>query len=212
MATAKQDDETLAQDAAQTQVQELRARAALAMMIASVAIGFIAGRASVWFVPFDAPRPTIAGQQTAKLNRTDAGPPPSSDGKSSRPPTPLALPEKPAGSERTPGPPVPSAVVSAPVTPSGAGAQGPEPAGKADPGAARQGVTLVNPGYVDAGPDAQDVTPPAARPASTSGEEGNDAKPAGIEECERRYSSFRRSDGTYQPYGGGARTRCPLLR
>jgi hypothetical protein len=34
----------------------------------------------------------------------------------------------------------------------------------------------------------------------------------GIAACERRYSSFRRSDGTYQPFGGGPRLRCPLLR
>jgi hypothetical protein len=33
-----------------------------------------------------------------------------------------------------------------------------------------------------------------------------------VEECERRYSSFRRSDGTYQPFGGGPRQRCPHLR
>ena len=29
--------------------------------------------------------------------------------------------------------------------------------------------------------------------------------------CRRRFSSFRESDGTYQPYGGGARMRCPYL-
>lgn len=30
--------------------------------------------------------------------------------------------------------------------------------------------------------------------------------------CERRYASFRRSDGTYQPYGRSSRELCPLLR
>ena len=35
---------------------------------------------------------------------------------------------------------------------------------------------------------------------------------AGIEECERRYSSFRRSDGTYQPFGRSTREPCPFLR
>jgi hypothetical protein len=34
----------------------------------------------------------------------------------------------------------------------------------------------------------------------------------GIAECERRYSSFRRSDGTYQPYGRSSREVCPFLR
>jgi len=33
-----------------------------------------------------------------------------------------------------------------------------------------------------------------------------------LAECERRYSSFRRSDGTYQPYGSRPRELCPLLR
>ena len=30
--------------------------------------------------------------------------------------------------------------------------------------------------------------------------------------CERRYVSFRRSDGTYQPFNSTTRERCPLLR
>ena len=34
----------------------------------------------------------------------------------------------------------------------------------------------------------------------------------GFAECERRYASFRRSDGTYQPYGRISREVCPFLR
>jgi hypothetical protein len=34
----------------------------------------------------------------------------------------------------------------------------------------------------------------------------------GIAECERRYSSFRASDGTYQPFGRNSRELCPHLR
>lgn len=30
--------------------------------------------------------------------------------------------------------------------------------------------------------------------------------------CDRRYRSFRWSDGTFQPYGGGPRRLCPYLR
>ena len=37
-------------------IDRLRARAALAMVIASVAVGFMAGRASVWLVPFERSR------------------------------------------------------------------------------------------------------------------------------------------------------------
>lgn len=32
------------------------------------------------------------------------------------------------------------------------------------------------------------------------------------ERCDDRYKSFRWSDGTYQPYGGGPRVLCPYLR
>jgi hypothetical protein len=31
------------------------------------------------------------------------------------------------------------------------------------------------------------------------------------EECDERYRSFRWSDGTFQPYGGGPRQLCPYL-
>lgn len=32
------------------------------------------------------------------------------------------------------------------------------------------------------------------------------------ERCDDRYRSFRWSDGTFQPYGGGSRKLCPYLR
>ena len=35
---------------------------------------------------------------------------------------------------------------------------------------------------------------------------------ASVAECESRYASFRRSDGTYQPFGRSTRQMCPLLR
>lgn len=47
--------------------------------------------------------------------------------------------------------------------------------------------------------------------AATAPPAANTDDPA-VGQCERRYSSFRRSDGTYQPFDGGARRRCPLLR
>jgi hypothetical protein len=34
----------------------------------------------------------------------------------------------------------------------------------------------------------------------------------GVTACEGRYASFRRSDGTYQPFNSTLRERCPLLR
>ena len=46
---------------------------------------------------------------------------------------------------------------------------------------------------------------------SMPGAELNSATEAGIAACKRRFSSFRVSDGTYQPYGRSTRLRCPLL-
>ena len=42
--------------------------------------------------------------------------------------------------------------------------------------------------------------------------DGSKTDDVAIAQCERRYSSFRRSDGTYQPRDGGPRKRCPLHR
>ena len=63
------------------------------------------------------------------------------------------------------------------------------------------GATIINAGSAERrrATQEQDVTGSAA----PDGRE--------LARCERRYSSFRRSDGTYQPYGGGRRQRCPLL-
>jgi hypothetical protein len=69
---------------------------------------------------------------------------------------------------------------------------------------------LINPGSADAGRDAQDRG--ASRRESAAAAAPGNPTPAGSEECARRFSSFQPSDGTYQPYGGGRRERCPLLR
>jgi len=67
-------------------------------------------------------------------------------------------------------------------------------------------VTLINPSTGDPGAATAEPLKPEADVAEI------EADPQGIAACERRYSSFRRSDGTYQPFGGGRRLRCPLLR
>lgn len=231
---------TVGQDigTAGAQIQRLRSRAAFAMMIASVAIGFIAGRASVWLVPFDTHPNAIATRQAAEVAPAKpvktSGSQHSSDGKSSKPPTPLPLPQRAAeaGQPAKPEPqsvaaPSPPAVpaeadktgakapTEAPRPPSTANNSGAAPGAPEQPGKADQrapsGATLINPGRADAGPDAQDLVQPG-RTAATPGAQEAAVAPAGIEACERHYSSFRRSDLTYQPYGGGPRARCPLLR
>jgi hypothetical protein len=238
--TVGQEIADLSGETPEVQVQRLRSRAAIAMVVASVAIGFIAGRASVWLLPFDSHSNASAGRQAAevaatkpvKVSRSQHP----SDGKSSKPPTPLPLPERTAEAGRPAKPepqnvaaPSPPAVPAeadktgakapgeAAKTPStaaagntGAAPGAPEPPGKAEQ-RAPFGATLINPGRVDAGADAQDLVQ-AGRTAATPGAEEAAVAPAGIEACDRHYSSFRRSDLTYQPYGGGPRARCPLLR
>jgi hypothetical protein len=68
-------------------------------------------------------------------------------------------------------------------------------------------VKMINPGAAEARRPAG-----KAKPDGQSVDTKTTAADPGVAECERRYSSFRRSDGTYQPFGGGARTRCPHLR
>jgi hypothetical protein len=65
---------------------------------------------------------------------------------------------------------------------------------------------IINPDGMRAG---QDVRGTAQAAEPEAGSHGSEARMA---ECERRYASFRRSDGTYQPYGRSSRAICPLLR
>jgi hypothetical protein len=186
-------------------IERLRTRAALAMVIASVAVGFMAGRASVWLVPFDTPAAgggrmaAVSARETpsrAETRRTEQPP----QDKPSAPPAPQATaaqPAQPSVESASTSPPPPAPATDAPRSP---------PTPDATP--ARPGVTLINPGSAEARPNPSDPS----RPSRESAGKSADSSPAGTEECERRFSSFRPSDGTYQPFGGGARARCPLLR
>jgi hypothetical protein len=198
----------------EVQMQRLRSRAAVAMVIASVAIGFIAGRASAWLVPFDSHPNAGASRQAAEAAPTKpvntSRSQHHSDGKSSKPPTPLPLPERTAEAGQPAKPePQNAAASSPPAVPADAEKSGTKAPGEAPKPPST--ATLINPGRVDAGPDAGDLVQPG-RTAGTPAAEEAAVAPAGIEACERHYSSFRRSDLTYQPYGGGPRARCPLLR
>ena len=82
-------------------IERLRTRAALAMVIASVAVGFMAGRASVWLVPFDTPAAgggrmaAVSARETpsrAETRRTEQPP----QDKPSAPPAPQATAAQPA--------------------------------------------------------------------------------------------------------------------
>ena len=220
----------LAQQAAE-QVERLRTRAALSMVIASLAVGFLVGRASVWLVPFETRpsasflRQSAAVGPEAKPAFQPVRPAEPSDAKASertetiRPrldqagpaATPPATGEAgPKQSEAAPRDPTKGPTSAAVDTSRSPGTD--ERTGTPEPKAIRQGVTLLNPGSADAGPDAQGRG--SSRRESGAGAQPNSpaSVSAGSEECARRFSSFQPSDGTYQPYGGGPRARCPLLR
>jgi BA14K-like protein len=191
-----------------------RAVAALAMIIASASIGFMVGRASAWLVPFDAPATSTLRKEAAAGTRAltpkdePQSPPtkaasrdraPGPTGAESEPPKPLVLPSaepgpgsrdpRAAASPPAPGGPAPVVKAATPPAPGD-----PVPRQAPDPDRAM----IVNPSAAESEP-----TKAAASDGASAGESA---------ECERRYSSFRRSDGTYQPYGGGPRARCPFLR
>jgi BA14K-like protein len=138
-------------------------------------------------------------------------------------PQPMMAP-KAAASSPTPTSTAPAGPDSAPAA-SAAGARTQEPpkpvvapnwrAAAGDPPGSVHGndedtrgpnVKLINPSETDLGAAAAEPTKPDADVAEIETDR------QGIAACERRYSSFRRSDGTYQPFGGGPRLRCPLLR
>ena len=138
-------------------------------------------------------------------------------------PPKLALTKDLAGSENAPPPTmqVISAAIGDPAAPS---AQDPA---ASTAGADDSKVSVINPGAGDAVRDTKrdsgKTTAPATmtdnrtgsapqQTASSSQRLENGPPSSGVEECERRYSSFRREDGTYQPFDGGPRRRCPHLR
>ena len=220
-----------AQQAAE-QVERLRTRAALAMVVASLTVGFLVGRGSVWLVPFDGRSSAGVVRQSAAVGfETKPAPPPArpSDSKASEPSRPptgqaeLKAPGRaPTGDQAGPSTTSPSADEAAkpsedaPRNPTKGPAsvdtaRSPEAATPASEAkSTRQGVTLINPGSADAGRGAPDRG--ASRRESAAAAAPGNPTPAGSDECARRFSSFQPSDGTYQPYGGGPRARCPLLR
>ena len=217
------------------QVERLRTRAALAMVVASLTVGFLVGRASEWLVPFDGRSSADIVKQSAAVGpETRPAPPPPrpSDSKASEPPRPPTGQAEPKAPDRAPtgeqsGQARPSTTSSgadeaprpsedAPRNPTKGPAsvdtaRSPEAATPASEAkSTRQGVTLINPGSADAGRGAPDRGP-SRRESAAAAAPGNPT-PAGSDECARRFSSFQPSDGTYQPYGGGPRALCPLLR
>jgi BA14K-like protein len=157
------------------------------------------------------PTPLAAMPRGAIAEQTPAG----QELATAEPPKPLPLPGPPRQSGSNRHPATESGASAAPAPQSvDAGAESRRPQGNergstvaSNPKPIESKVTLINPDGANAARDTSRSTP-----ATSAGAQNPDAKAGGFEECERRYSSFRREDGTYQPYGGGVRVRCPHLR
>src|SRR5262245_18077021 len=214
----------------------LRTVAAAAILLAGITVGFTLGRMSVWLIATGAPGQGAAareggerGASAPSAPKATAGPAaataqgaPTPGPTTSAPATPQAtLPPKAAASTLpTPTSTAPAGPESVPA----AGATGtptqepPKPvvapnwrAAAGDPPGSGTGndppnVKLINPRDAD-------LRVPAAEPTNPDADVAEiETDRQGIAACERRYSSYRRNDGTYQPFGGGPRLRCPLLR
>jgi BA14K-like protein len=190
----------------------VRIVAACVLVTAGWSVGFFSGRMSAWFFPVDrqvpalvalkepAPEPARVAKAPAETRSSDqksgpaqpnvsaSAPAESATGQDHQPPgqLPSNQPEDKAG----------NAAATAPAEPPETSAKPPQ-----------RGATLMNQDWARASLDPRQ---PDRSPAVLDEDAPHDT--AAIGECERRYSSFRRSDGTYQPYGRASREVCPFLR
>jgi hypothetical protein len=204
---------------------EARAATALILVTVSVSLVFAAGRMSAWIVPVTGtPRAVADGQE--KVKHPDAAPARPALAMKSR-----AAPSSPGVIEAAIGDAKRSTDLATPSVVANSGETSGAVARTVAEGVLR-GVEVAA-RQIPPTPDQSVVSPELAAPkapvALNAGANGfratDDGQPmaAGRQEpdrsaddtagqCERRYSSFRRSDGTYQPFDGGPRKRCPLLR
>ena len=204
---------------------EARAATALILVTVSVSLVFAAGRMSAWIVPVTGtPRAVADGQE--KVKHPDAAPARPALAMKSR-----AAPSSPGVIEAAIGDAKRSTDLATPSVVANSGETSGAVARTVAEGVLR-GVEVAA-RQIPPTPDQSVISPELAAPkapvALNAGANGfratDDGQPmaAGRQEpdrsaddtagqCERRYSSFRRSDGTYQPFDGGPRKRCPLLR
>jgi len=204
---------------------DARAATALILVTVSVSLVFAAGRMSAWIVPVTGtPRAVADGQE--KVKHPDAAPARPALAMKSR-----AAPSSPGVIEAAIGDAKRSTDLATPSVVANSGETSGAVARTVAEGVLR-GVEVAA-RQIPPTPDQSVISPELAAPkapvALNAGANGfratDDGQPmaAGRQEpdrsaddtagqCERRYSSFRRSDGTYQPFDGGPRKRCPLLR
>jgi hypothetical protein len=199
-----------------------RVAAALVLVAAGWATGFFAGRMSAWVFPVTETNTAV----TAVLDKTPqhvAPNPPTAEQPAPRVENKQALaakqPEPPAASAppEQAQPPQPNVT----VLNKSASQQSAPQAGddKRITVAPDEGDSMQAPGNdariaetnAERAPDRRANRQDGDRRVSAM-DDGQGFDAVGIAECESRYSSFRRSDGTYQPYGRSSRQVCPFLR
>jgi hypothetical protein len=210
---------------------DARAATALILVTVSVSLVFAAGRMSAWIVPVTGPPRAVADGQEKReqVKHPDAAP-----AKPALAMQPRAAPLSPGspgvieaaiGDAKTSTDPATPSVVASSGETSGAEAltvaegmlRGMEVAARQTPPAPDQSVISPEPAApkapvaLNAGANGFRATDDG-RPMAASRQEPDKPADDTSGQCERRYSSFRRSDGTYQPFDGGPRKRCPLLR
>ena len=229
---ARLEPETTETEAAQRR----RAAAAFVLITASLAVGILIGRLSASVMPGESPRAeTSAAKSTSPVSQPPkplAAAVPAPSPPTAAPPQPASQPAQPSPSPSQPpklaltkdlaaaenvAPPNMQVISAAIGDPAASTAQDAD-AGSA--GAADSKVSVINPGAGEAAretgkaraADNRSGSAPEQQVAADARRLESRYSAGGVEECERRYSSFRREDGTYQPYGGGPRMRCPHLR
>jgi hypothetical protein len=224
------------------EILRLRTLAAAALLFAGLTLGFVLGRMSASLMPVapghDTPARVASDRKATEPSPNTAsparavpapGPPASAETPSSTASAqPAAVAPNPEPSAvASPAPSSSSAAVEATATPAAVGVGSQEPpkpvvapnwrAAAGDP----PGSASVNDEETNRAPPIKLINPSQAAPSATVAEPArnpevdpseSEADRESLATCERRYSSFRRSDGTYQPFGGGPRQRCPMLR
>lgn len=197
-----------------------RIAAALVLVAAGWATGFFAGRMSAWVFP-------VTGTDTAALTldktpqrfapnpQPSAEPPPAPRveekqvivAKQSEPPAAPAPPERAQLSLNV----LNSTTSQQPNPQAGSDEQiavAPDVSDRVDAPQANARVVETN---AERGPDQRANRPDEERRANAK-DDGHAFDAARVAQCKSRYASFRRSDGTYQPFGRSSRQVCPLLR
>lgn len=184
-----------------------RAVAAIVLATVSFSFAFAAGRMSAWIVPVTKAPSAVANSQVEQNSMKDHAA--KAAAKSRIVPSSLGVIEAAIGVPNTTA--ASKSSLAKPREPSRAVAlwvadqllHGMDVAAPAAP----KGPVLLN-----AGSTANDAVAADSNPPIAAGAGPYNPGDIAVAQCGRRFSSFRQSDGTYQPLDSGPRKRCPLLR